>query len=403
MYTSKINIKHNRSAEIHWGVHKETNDIIWIDDVEANGYACNCKCACCGSDLKACTEGMIRRHHFKHRGNNGCYYSDEIAEYLKAEKLLSSLSTIWIPPMAVHIGNRPQIIQPQIETSISNVFCSYDANHYPPLLIADVDGTPTRILFSFDGYYKHDDYLQFVNEAREQSWNCLEIMLSKESDSPVITQELLHKYISNVTCNKRWIFHSQLQVYTERLYRAASKLAPSCESYSRVVDNAYPCPLHKRESNGNFYAFESDCKECDFRLTLRAEHCYCLAEAYIKDVADFHTPDDLRRNQFLEQQQKNEAEIQRKREQNARLLKLTGLSTAKPAVDRQRDAILDEEEVYDAFAKHLCPYCQIRLSEFPGKRKTTWMCLAHECGFHVVLDNTTGEIRFVHNRGAAEE
>ena len=97
------------------------------------------------------------------------------------------------------------------------------------------------------------------------------------------------------------------------------------------------------------------------------------------------------------------AEIQRKREQNARLLKLTGFSTAKPAVDRQKDAILDKEEVYDAFAKHLCPYCQIRLSEFPGKRKTTWMCLAHECGFHVVLDNTTGEIRFVHNRGAAEE
>ena len=138
MHTSKLNIKHNRSAEIHWGLHKTKNEFIWIDDVEGNGFACNCKCACCGSDLKAVTQGKIQQHHFKHRGNNGCYYSDEIAVYLAAQKMLSTLDSIWTPPVAIRIGRNPQILQTVREVAIENVECFYDANHYPPLLLANI-------------------------------------------------------------------------------------------------------------------------------------------------------------------------------------------------------------------------------------------------------------------------
>jgi len=314
MYQSKINIKHNRHARIRWGVHKDTGELIWIDDVEANGLACNCKCACCESALIACTEGEKKTNHFKHKANNDCYYSDEIAEYLKAHEILRSLTSICLPPIGLRIGNRGVTIEPASEFSIRNVVCNHDANHYPPLLTAEIDGQITRIILSFDGYYQKRDYSEFVKEASLQTWNCLEIYLSQIEDGLSVTKEDLYTYVSGINRNKRWVHHVKLAEYDTKLRNAATKLSPDRIRYGDSTDIEYACPLHKREHTGKYYALQNDCKTCEFNLGfLPTSDCLCLAEAQIKSLEDFDTPIEKRKALFIELQSKNDLAIAQKK------------------------------------------------------------------------------------------
>lgn len=375
MYVSKINIKHNRSSEIHWGVHKLTNRIVWIDDVEGNGYACNCKCACCGADLKACTQGNVQQHHFKHRGNNDCYYSNEIAEYLKAKDILSTLNSIWVPPTTVRIGNRPQIIQIAEQRSISISHCSYDANHYPPLLIADINARPTRVILSFSGYYNKKDYTELIEDARENNWDCLEVMLPRKNDGIIITEELLFKYVSETNPNKRWVFSAKSHDYFVQLKNASRRLAPRPAKYGSIDDVEYECPLHKRESKGSFYAYKKDCEECDFWLDFKSEYCRCLGPAGVKTLTDLDIPENIRKEQFLTFRQENEAKIR-------------GLSN-----------MVAEKECDE---KQLCPYCGRKLQMRTGKNVVYRSCLTLNCGFFEIEDNTTGEIKVIHNDNEAK-
>ena len=394
MYTSKINIKHNRSAEIHWGVHKTTNEIIGIDDVEGNGYACNCKCACCGSDLKAVTQGKIQQHHFKHRGNNGCYYSDEIAEYLKAHELLSVLDSIWVPPVAIRIGRRPQIIQPAQEVSIDNVECFHDANHYPPLLLANINQKLTRIILSFGGYYSQADRALLKSEARESNWDCLEILLPKKENNITILPEQLFTYISGINTNKQWLFSSTAYTCFRSLKNSSRVLAPTHIKYGGITDTEYTCPAHKREFNGKFYAFKNDCKECDFRLAFDTESCLCLAEAYIKKLSDLDIPENIRIEQFLKLQKENEMRLQ---EQNRKKIEQTNACLPKMSNTSEKDQVvsLDSQLAKEYFCKQLCPCCGKRLRKQEGKKKNNWLCL-NGCEFFVVEDIATGEIKIIH-------
>ena len=395
MYTSKLNIKHNRSAEIHWGLHKLTNEFIWIDDVEGNGYACNCKCACCGSDLKAVTQGKIQQHHFKHRGNNGCYYSDEIAAYLKARHLLSALDSIWIPPVAIRIGRNPQILQTAQEVSIDNVECFHDANHYPPLLLANINGKTTRIILSFGDYYSQADRVLLKSDARENNWDCLEIFLPQRDNSIIISTEQLHTYDSGMNSNKQWIFNSKAYTCFRHLKNISRILAPKYIKYGGITDTEYACPAHKREFNEKFYAFKNDCKECDFRLVFDAESCLCLAEAYIKELSDLDVPENIRRECFLKLQKENEMRIQ---EQNRKKIEQTSVRLPRKSntVENNQIASLDSQLVKECFYKQLCPCCGKRLHKQPGKRKNNWLCLNLACEFCVVEDQLTGEIKIIH-------
>lgn len=397
MYASKINIKHNRSAEIHWGVHKLTNEIVWIDDVEGNGYACNCKCACCGSDLKACTQGKIQQHHFKHRGNNGCYYSDEIAEYLKANEILSTISSMWVPPIAVRIGDRPQIIQTEVQNSISNLHCSYDANHYPPLLVLDIDSKPTRIILSFSGYYSQKDYKQLIEDARENSWDCLEIILPQKDDGIVVAKELLYEYTSGMNTNKRWIFNSKSHDCFVRLKHASKKLPPISTKYGSITDTEYECPLHKREFNGDFYAFQNDCKECDFCLDFYSGHCRCLAETFVKTIDDLDVPEHIRREQFSAMQRENEAKIRELRSQKTAPDNLRKKTKNRLSGGQKSNELYDPQKVKECFKKQLCPCCGKRLRKHMGKYKLNWSCLTLECNFYVIEDMKTNDIKIIHD------
>lgn len=396
MYTSKVNIKHNRSTQIHWGVHKVTNELIWIDDVEGNGFACNCKCAGCGADLKAITAGKIQQHHFKHRGNNGCYYSDEIAEYLKTKAFFSSFTSIKIPPLAVRIGSRPQIINESEEVTIDNVYCFHDANHYPPLLVANINDKPTRIILSFSGYYAKQDYQLLYDEARESNWDCLEIILPRKNDGIVVTKELLYDYVPGMNRNKRWIFNSQIHEYWVRLKLASNELAPMKVKYGTITDTEYACPLHKRVHNGKFYAFINDCKACEFLLGFSSEHCLCLSEASIKDLADLDVPEKTRKERFRALQQENEVKLQEQRFGGVSLNKRT-LPAMGQNAETSHLEVLTPERAKESFCKQLCPCCGKQLFKNKGKNKINWLCRTHNCDFFVIEDMRTGEVKIMLN------
>lgn len=393
MSASKINIKHNRSAEIHWGVHKLTNKLVWIDDVEGNGYACNCKCACCGSDLKACTQGKIRQHHFKHRGNNGCYYSDEIAEYLKAKELLSSLATMWTPPIHVRIGSRSEIINPESLASVGDVFCTHDANHYPPLLIATINQKTTRIILSFSGYYSANDYKQFINEARERNWDCLEVFLPQSDDGIVVSKELLFEYTPGIDRNKRWIYSSNAHYHFTQLKKASITLPPNHCKYGEIIDTEYPCPLHKREYHGEFYAFKNDCQDCVFRLDFFSDHCRCMAEACITSISDFEIPEDTRRKRFLMLRQENDSKIAEKRSEAERKQQFS--QQVSSIVDT--NTMPDAQKVTECFMQKICPKCGKQLFKSIGKHKINWLCTTSKCSFYAIVDKYTGEVKFILN------
>ena len=394
MHTSKLNIKHNRSAEIHWGLHKTKNEFIWIDDVEGNGFACNCKCACCGSDLKAVTQGKIQQHHFKHRGNNGCYYSDEIAVYLAAQKMLSTLDSIWTPPVAMRIGRNPQILQTVREVAIENVECFYDANHYPPLLLANINQKLTRIILSFDSYYSQADRALLKSEARENNWDCLEIHLSKKDNNITISREQLYIYISGMNSNKQWIFSSTAYASFIRLKNTSRILSPMYIKYGGITDTEYTCPAHKREFNGKFYAFKNDCKECDFCLAFDSESCLCLVEAYIKGLSDLDIPENVRREHFIRLQKENEIRLL---ENNRKKIEETSTRLPKKSdtVEKTQIVSVDSQLAKECFCQQLCPCCGKHLRKQEGKKKNNWICL-HGCDFFVVEDIVTGEIKMIH-------
>lgn len=53
MYESNLNIKHSNRSHLYWGIDKATEEIVGIDEIQARGLNCNCKCAACGGDFIA--------------------------------------------------------------------------------------------------------------------------------------------------------------------------------------------------------------------------------------------------------------------------------------------------------------------------------------------------------------
>lgn len=211
----------------------------------------------------------------------------------------------------------------------------------------------------------------------------------------MVTQALLHGYISGMNSNKRWIFNSQKNDCLVRLKLASNKLAPTKVKYGTITDMEYACPLHKRVHNGKFYALKNDCKACEFFLGFSSEHCLCLAEVSIKDFADIDTPEGIRRERFLALQWENEAKLQEQQAKN-----IASNNSALPARDRITEKnhaeVLTPQQAKEYFCKQLCPCCGKRLFKNEGKDKVNWLCRTFNCEFFVIEDKKTGEIKMIH-------
>lgn len=220
MYQSEISIKHSNRSHLYWGIDKATGDVVGIDDVSSRGLNCNCKCAACGGDFIA-RKGEKNKHHFAHQSNYECVYANEIALYLYVKKILMSCQRIELPEIPVKIGARTELAKEGWTAVVGEVNYDCKEEQYPPLLIAELDGQPTRIILAFEKYYSTEDYLTLKAEAKEKGWECLTISLPRITGNKSINSDLIRHSVTGYTQKKLWIHSARAERWEQRLKDAA--------------------------------------------------------------------------------------------------------------------------------------------------------------------------------------
>lgn len=309
MYRSDINIRHRNKSHLFWGLDKETDEVVYISQVKSRGLDCNCRCAHCGEDFIA-RLGDVNKHHFAHKSNYECVYSNEIAVYLLVRRLLHSMEKLLIPAAGFYFGNRRDYISNAIEATIGEVYYQCDPQQYPPLLMAHINSEPTRIILSFAKYYTDEDFLLLKREAKAKSWNCLLIDLPRIEDESSINIALLRMALKGCETEKRWIHHKAATLAHRELQALA--ITPKAVLPEGHATN-YDCPLHRQKRNEQYYARPVDCDGCPYNLA-KYPDCKCLAhigvqrysdlqlslEARMKKVDDLQSANDLR-HQIIQQ------------------------------------------------------------------------------------------------------
>ena len=322
MYSSSINIKNQHSSRLYWGIYNPTNEPMWIGNVKVNGLGCNCRCAACGKPLEAHL-GSVRKHHFQHDNNDLCLYGNEIAEYMKAKLLLERQEFIALPAVTVSVGQSALEVHPMQEAKISAVCLNYDPNHYPPLLVAETDLHPIRIVLDFNSYYSREDLELFQAEAKRNSWDCIGISLPETAEGDILDADIL---CSGDLIERYWIFSVQADTWKQQQADSSPKAGsymPELEKYAVTPKvqydihgsgNAiwkiaeYECPLHMHKYNGWFFAREEDCEKCPYNLAV-SPRCLCLAHAGLRELQDLERPMEARMAEIQRLRKLNEARI----------------------------------------------------------------------------------------------
>lgn len=289
MYRSEINIKHSNRSHLYWGIDKATGEVVGIDDVRSRGLNCNCKCAACNGDFIA-RKGEKNKHHFAHQSNYECVYANEIAVYLFVKMVFASYQTIEAPEIPVKIGSRTEIAKNNWDARVGEVYYQCDPEQYPPLLVAELDNTPTRIILLFGKYYTEDDIVLLKQEACEKGWDCLSISFPRITEQKSINPDLMRLGVQGNIQGKTWIHNAREARWQHRLQENA--VTPP-QTMPASWGTAYECPIHKREREGRYYARPEDCSRCAFNYTL-VPKCKCLAMNGIQHLRDIKLPIEQR-------------------------------------------------------------------------------------------------------------
>lgn len=249
MYRSEINIKHSNRSQLYWGIDKATGEVVGIDDVRSRGLNCNCKCAACNGDFIA-RKGEKNKHHFAHQSNYECVYANELAIYLFVKMVFASYQTIEAPEIPVKIGSRTEIAKNNWDARVGEVYYQCDPEQYPPLLVAELDNTPTRIILLFGKYYTEDDIVLLKQEACEKGWDCLSISFPRITEQKSINPDLMRLGVQGNIQGKTWIHNAREARWQHRLQENA--VTPP-QTMPASWGTAYECPIHKREREGRYY------------------------------------------------------------------------------------------------------------------------------------------------------
>lgn len=301
MYQSTIQIKHTNRSHLYWGIEKATGEIVDIDDVSSRGLNCNCKCAACGGDFIA-KKGEKNKHHFAHQSNYECVYANEIALYLYVKRILLDCRQAELPEIAVKIGTRVELAKEKYTASVGKVFYACDPEQYPPLLVADFNKQPTRIILAFGKYYTDEDYLMLKAEAKEKGWDCISISLPKILGKESIHPALIRQSVMGRSPEKRWIQNALAERWEQRLNEAA--VVPP-QPFPRSWGIAYLCPIHRQKREGQYYARPTDCDGCSFNLAIYPD-VKCLAVKGIRNLRDFRVPEGTRMDAIAKLQKGND-------------------------------------------------------------------------------------------------
>lgn len=300
MYESNLNIKHSNRSHLYWGIDKVTGEIVGIDEVQTRGLNCNCKCAACDGDFIA-KMGEKNRHHFAHQSNYECVYANEIALYLYVRNLLEGIPNIELPEVPVRIGNRVEYARAKRMAEIGNVYYQCATQQYPPTLVAELDGVPTRIILAFDKYYTADDWCAVRQEA-EEKWDCLAILLPRVSDNNPLNRKIIEANVKMNAEKKDWVYSSLAARWKRRLEEAS--VIPA-QPFPKSWGTVFECPLHCQKREGRYYARLEDCQKCEYHLSISPQ-VKCLAVKGIHCLKDINRPMEERMASVVKLQKENE-------------------------------------------------------------------------------------------------
>lgn len=300
MYESNLNIKHSNRSHLYWGIDKATEEIVGIDEIQARGLNCNCKCAACGGDFIA-KKGEKNKHHFAHQSNYECVYANEIALYLYVKKLLEEFQSIELPEVLVRIGERAEYAKAKRMAVIGNVYYQCAPQQYPPTLVAELDGIPTRIILAFDKYYTTDDWCAIRQEA-EEKWDCLAIPLPRVSDNDPLNRKIIEAKVKKSAEKKVWVYSLLAARWERRLEEAA--VIP-VHPFPKSWGTAFECPLHCQKREGKYYARLEDCQACEYHLSISPQ-VKCLAVNGIHCLKDINRPMEERTATIVKIQKEND-------------------------------------------------------------------------------------------------
>lgn len=300
MYESNLNIKHSNRSHLYWGIDKVTGEIVGIDEVQTRGLNCNCKCAACDGDFIA-KMGEKNRHHFAHQSNYECVYANEIALYLYVRNLLEGIPNIELPEVPVRIGNRVEYARAKRMAEIGNVYYQCVTQQYPPTLVAELDGLPTRIILAVDKYYTADDW-RAVRQEAEEKWDCLAILLPRVSDNNPLNRKIIEANVKKNAEKKDWVHSSLAARWKRRLEEAA--VIPA-QSFPKSWGTVFECPLHSQKREGRYYARLEDCQKCEYHLSISPQ-VKCLAVNGIHCLKDINRPMEERMATIVKIQKENE-------------------------------------------------------------------------------------------------
>lgn len=378
MYRSTINIQHGCLTHLFWGHEQETGEYIHINDVQSNGLACNCQCPVCKGVYIACM-GEKNRPYFKHKSKYKCMYTDEIATYLRAKKMLENAAAISLPSISVHFGRRTFKAE-GYTAYIGDIFYHCDEEQYPPLLVAMIDQRPTRIILAFEGYYNSEDFALFMNEAVRNQWDCLVVNMPRVDADDCIRSSQLQSIILDKSSCKSWL-HCEQEIYWRRRLEACSS-----QPTMVVVEDAeaYACPIHKQLYHEQYFASRSDCEKCQFNLGSSSD-CRCAADTGITCISDFDVSEALRQYRVEQLRQENEQAI---------ITRKQAEELAKQTQKLAEQAKLQEAEQrrMGFYLNKTCPKCGKKLTKKLGMKGVYWLCFGSQCDFHAFENKETGEL-----------
>ena len=176
--------------------------LVDIDSVD-NGLACGCKCLACDADLVARNNGVVREHHFAHRGGkepSSCY--DKSIVCLTGD-VINKSGKLFLPPLSIQNGNESKEI---VKKGFLFEYCNVDVldrreakggGYYTLLLLTDKKGNKLEVIVSCGVKTKSEYVLGTFENSR------IEIMLDTVE---IYKLEDLNKIMTDGFLNSQWIF-----------------------------------------------------------------------------------------------------------------------------------------------------------------------------------------------------
>ena len=207
--------------------------LVDIDSVD-NGLACGCKCLACDADLVARNNGVVREHHFAHRGGKEPSSGYDKSIVSLTGDVINKSGKLFLPPLSIQNSNESKEI---VKKGFLFEYCNVDVldrreakggGYYTLLLLTDKKGNKLEVIVSCGVKTKSEYVLGTFENSR------IEIMLDTVE---IYKLEDLNKILTDGILNSQWIYSKKAE-YTKRKMRETSPRIYRASTFSSDKDSS---------------------------------------------------------------------------------------------------------------------------------------------------------------------